>query len=928
MKSDGLKLSTSSFAKPKVEKLNLLKGIANIIKNTATGAWTSIPADALETLNAIKFEDKPEMRGWKLISRSLADALFTLISESNSIYEIGDIETEPLDDLLNKHLENQDYFLKSNFFNDPKSLKLLDDIKPTLIEYLKLFQFNDVEANNIVSRLNSYFLYSLINEWRGNTQYYSELKDIIKTPFDEVEQKETEWQLYSNFLQTQIHKPIFSETFSLDQVYVPLRAYYKKKIKSKERNEDKPSHGLDQKDQEVKRFVVDLESHLIKWIKKGAKSDAIRIIRGGPGYGKSSFLKMLAAKLSKLGKKVLFIPLHRFDIGEKLDHSINEFLRYDKYLNYDPINDDNAPLIILFDGLDELSMQGKVLAEVAQSFLREVDRRVQNFNQRSLKLQCIVSGRDVIVQQNESEFRNDGQILRLLPYFLKNDETENLNDSKKLLEVDQRDIWWKNYGMVTGENYAGIPKELLTEEIDEITAQPLLNFLVALSFRRGTITFIKETNLNEVYADLLDAVHDRGYSDSKRLKAIGDMKYEYFCIVMEEIAISAWKGKGRTTTVNNIKSHFESSGLIQLLDQFIKDAEKGVVSLLAAFYFRQAGQELDGTKTFEFTHKSFGEYLTAKKIIRQLIEIHDQLSKNEKDPLKREGWSIEKCLLEWIKLFGIKIPDWDLIKFIRNEFGIIYNKDNELIESLQKTVVKLLNYSMNKGLPVEKIHPRLNYFKNEVEIAINSEKTFLIVHSILANYTQVMSSPEFNSNTSFGELISRIFHQRQTDDEFILNFFDYLNFDKQTLFSRDFYFANLKNTSLQFVPLTFSNFKYGKLQKSNLTHAYLNICNLQDAHLEDTILSNADLYDSNLANAFLSNAILTGARLTNAILTDADLTDADLTNADLTDADLTRADLTGANLTDAELKGAILADTILDRAILKGTILEKKNLKS
>ena len=897
MKSEGLKLSTDTFAKPKVQPLNLLKGIANIIKDAMTAGWASLPADVIDTISAIKIDDNPEIFGWKLISRSLADSLVTLISETNPIYYKDDIELEPLDKSLNKYLENKNYFIDSNFFKDPKNFGLINDIKPSLKEYLEIFNLQDTESSNILERLNSYFVFSLMNEWRKNVRYYSILKDILETPFDSSEKKESEWNIYRNYIETQIHKPIFSETFCLSQLYIPLRSYYKIKVKKDEGSKEELADNLGKKDDKYKRIVVDLESYLLEWLNKEDKNDSIKIIRGGPGYGKSSFLKMFASKLSSKGKRVLFIPLHRFDIEDKLDKSINSFLRYDKYFTYDPINDSEENLIILFDGLDELSMQGKALADIAQSFLREVERTVNSFNNRKLKIQTIITGRDVIVQQNESDFRNDGQILRLLPYYLTKNEKEGLEDNQKLLRKDQRNDWWQKYGKVNGKNYKGIPKELLTEEIDEITAQPLLNFLVALSYERKKIDFSQNTNLNEIYYDLLNAVYERSYSDGKKLKAICDMAHEHFCIMLEEIALSAWHGTGRTTTVKEIQNHFESSGLIQLLNKFVADAEKGVVSLLAAFYFRQAGQAVDGMQTFEFTHKSFGEYLTSKKIVRQLITINKQLEKNENDILNRDGWNYQQCLLEWIKLFADKEPDFDLIKFIRNELILSSKADPKLLSKLQETIVKLINLMLLRGLPLEKLQPRLETFKRDNEYSINSEKVLFIIHSIIANQTHQVSKINWPKPTSFGEFISRAVGQRIGPSIFILQFVNHIDISSCILHIKDLYNAN---------------FSYSNLEKSELILA----------NLHGTDLHGADLQGANLDAANLEGANLIGANLEGANLRGADLRGANLEGANLRGAKLRGVNLGGANLEGANLEGAVL-----EGAKLEGTDLKRISSK-
>ncbi len=907
MDAPGLQLSTDTFAKPKVQPLKLLSGIAKIIVDVATLGWHNLPSDVLNAINEIKLDDKPEMAGWKLVSRSLADAVLSLIVESNGIFSKDAIETDPLDESLNKFLEDKKYFLKSDFFKNPKSFKLLNDIKPTLKEYFSLFGFADHEADNLLDRLNSYFVFSIVNEWRKNTTYYSVLKDIIETPFSEAEKKETEWQVYGNYLQTQIDKPVFSESFSLSQIYIPLRAYYKVKLKKDSKDEPRTIEKMGESDKNVKRIVVDLDKHLTEWLAKQDKHDSIRIIRGGPGYGKSSFLKMFAAKLAASGKRVLFIPFHRFDIEGKLDQSLRNYLRFDKYLTYDPINDDDAPLILLFDGLDELSMQGKLLYDIAQGFLRELERSVANYNSRSLRLQAIVSGRDVIVQQNESDFRNDGQILRLLPYYLSDEDKENLKDGKNLLKIDQRLDWWKKYGQLTGLNYKGLPEELKTPEIDELTAQPLLNFLIALSYQRKKVDFNKNPNLNEIYADLLSAVYERTYSEGKKLKTISEMEYEHFCIILEEIALSTWHNQGRTTTVNEITKHFESSGLTELLKRFIEDAEKGIVSLLAAFYFRQAGQAADGMKTFEFTHKSFGEYLTSKKIVRQIKIISEQLEENEKDLYKRKGWSIEICLIEWVKVFGRKQPDQDLVKFIRNEFLLNDQSKNERFKSdeIQKAIIKLINHFLLFGMPIEKLHPRPETFKEENEVAINAEAALLMMHGIIAKVTGRVADIRWPKLTSFGEWVGRITGQREGANLFILRFCNHLNLNSLILDLRDFYDADFSDSNLS---------------ETQLVLAIIRRANLQGANLQGANLIEADLLEANLFRVNLQGADLQGAHLERAHLERAIFRGANLRGANLRGADLQGADLRGAELRGANLQGAKFDEGVLEEFIRRGKI--------
>ncbi len=122
-------------------------------------------------------------------------------------------------------------------------------------------------------------------------------------------------------------------------------------------------------------------------------------------------------------------------------------------------------------------------------------------------------------RENKSEFRRPRQILNLLSLFPQSNarvrwkpipRKRRICRHKKLLKDDLRQQWWRNYGKLNGQAYEGLPKELMRRDLDEITAQPLLNYLVALSLTRDKLDFKKDINLNSIYADLIAAVHERG----------------------------------------------------------------------------------------------------------------------------------------------------------------------------------------------------------------------------------------------------------------------------------------------------------------------------------------------------------------------------------------------------------------------------------
>jgi len=922
----GIAIDSSKWVMPKMTKpFGFLKGLTKVLYGVATGA---IPAPTgsifhattglAEILESFELKKDTGQVGWQLLYRSLLDAFYRLLSESIHDLDMTFVdkdmrELDGLDDKLKAIFETEQYYVFPDFFKQPEKHPLLEASSSVFDEYLQRCGYNAFQTKNLLGRLKIYFVSSLVDEWRKAPSTYQTLLIHLDTPFADAESKSYQWLRYRQSLKDEVAQPVFQELFSLRDIFIPLRAYYE-------------IHHKDTNKQEIleretkKGKVFEIEKFLLDWIDSNDISDCIKIISGGPGSGKSSLLKILAAKLAEQEKNVLFIPLHRFDLKSDLEESLKMFLNYDKLITtFNPMDEDN--IVLIFDGLDELDMQGGLLADIAQNFIREVKSKTDKYNHNTAKLKIIISGRDVIVQQNQSSFRKEGQHLRLLPYLIDNDTKKIFEQQEKLINEDQRGVWWAKYGQLKGKDYQGLPKDLQKVDLDEITAHPLLNYLFTLSYERGIIVFSENVNLNTVYKDLLEAVYERSYSRGGRIKNLSSLTEEDFTRLLEEIAVSAWHGNGRKTSIREIKSHFDSSGLNCLMEQFTKDAEKGVISLLAAFYFRQAGEQMDGSKTFEFTHKSFGEYLMAKRIIEQTRVISRKMMANKKN--YDEGWDIKEGLKKWIKLFGPKVLDDDIVKFIRNEVSIIQKEE---LKDIHAIICELINYELKNGLPIEREEVGPRSYKEENLYAINAEKGLFVIRSLIAMETNERSIINWTSNTDFGNLLKRIVEQWNGEIVFMQHFFNNINIDNQRLDFQDLFEINLFNSSLIRSSLIFSILIEASLRKADLSRADLSRANLNGAFLREANLNGANLGGANLNGADLSRANLNGANLSGADLRRANLSRANLEEAFLREAFLIGANLIGANLNGANLDGANLSGADLRGADLRGADLDGANL--
>ncbi len=749
--------------------------------------------------------------------------------------------------------------------------------------------------------------------------------------------------------------------FSLEDAEIIIDSNFFKNPKQifKQLDINKPYYEFrGREEKQYQKLVANLETHLENWLNQADKDDSIRIISGDPGSGKSSFSKMFAAKQAEKSEiPILFIPLHHFDATGDLVTAIGKLIRDDDYLSHNPLDGElkESRLLIIFDGLDELSMQGKLGAEVAKSFINEVQKTVSRINYRQTHLQVLISGRPIVIQSNRGELRKSEQILHILPYFIPESKRYKYEDPENLLTEDRRDLWWQKYSEVSDNHYAAMPEELNLNNLVEITTQPLLNYLIALSYIRSKndeiededkIIFSEETNLNAIYQDLLKSVYKRGW-DTDQHPTLKGVEYRNFVRILEEIALAAWHGNGRTTTVKEIESHCESSGLKRLLEIFAERAKSGVTSLLTAFYFRQSGYGRDGDRTFEFTHKSFGEYLIARRIVRELTKINKELKNRDEDP--DEGWDEKQALTRWIIICGISAIDEYLFKFICDEIAL--NK-TETVKQWQKTLDYLISYMLCHGMPMEQIAPRPSY-KEECQQSRNAEEALLVVLNACARYTEEISEIDWPSEYSFTRWLSRLQNQIEDDQKIIVNqYLSWLNLNRAILSEAnlnraDLQGADLQGADLQGAILQRSNLQGADLQgailseanlnravlseailsKANLNRAVLQGAVLQRSNLQGAILSEANLNRADLQGAVLQRSNLQGANLNRAILSEANLNRADLQGADLNRADLNRADLQGAILSEANLNRAVLSEANLQRSNLQGANLQRSNLQ-
>jgi len=918
---------------PKVIFTSLAKAFISGAVSDGKGVAENIVA----LVDGISIDEKPAYAAWLLIHNSLTLTLSQLLSESKETNNkiISDDEIERFSTILEKELNDIQVSIDCNFFECPQKLPLLTEIKEPIKKWLMSLGLSEASAEALYCRIAGRFSFVLSKEWRTAPDDYKCILTELDSPFKDCIEKEQNWIQYNSWLQEQPNASLFDEVFSLKQVYVPLRAYYEESIPQRTHSNPKNSKA-------TKKTVISLDEDIQSWVRKFDLSDPIRIICGGPGSGKSSFAKVLAAYVSANipDVRVIFIPINHFNFNHDLTSSLENFVKKEKYLIGSPLDVTTGEerLLIIFDGLDELAMQGKAALEMASQFINDVRKEIQHSNHQGCQRQVLITGRNVVIQSASTQQGNEREVINLLPYYIPEGEIPKFNfiDNQNLLKTDQRDLWWSKYLKAKGQPCHKLPSELSTKELTPITSEPLLNYLVALSYERNEIDFSKKLSLNNIYYDLLCAVYERQWDFNKH-NTTSDMRQHEFILLLEEIGLAAWHGDGRTATVHQIVMNCSRVNLDNCFYTFQENSKNnGASRLLVAFYFQEISSPDKTDNTYEFTHKSFGEYLVARRIVNAVIDIIDKLVLHDKD--STVGITEKDALIQLCKFFGPTPIDQYILDFLINEVALRTTK----VDMLQTNIARLIAFTGAKGMPMESLD--IDKFNDMRTQSNNTEETLMAFHYACAIVTKNTIKVDWQSITNFGDWVKRIQGQRVEGKTRIIDkCLAWLDISNSQLAVSDFSHGNMENTNFSKSILTVSTFFNSELSGADFTLSQLNRVDFENTNLDNLDFVRARLYRANFSKVILTNVNFTRARLeetnlASTMISTANFDDARLletnfrgaiikdTSFDNTEID--RADFMFAQLRNMDFSSSILTEVKFCEADLKGAKFNGANLSS
>lgn len=728
---------------------------------------------------------------------------------------------------------------------------------------------------------------ALAGEWRNpeREKDYQALRAALEpTPFDPAAQRSLHWNAYRDRLVKAMDAPLRALNpekirCSLNDLYVPLRAAVGDP-EAPERTSGEPR----------KRTLVWLDDTLDAWATRTdhAPSDRIRVLSGEPGAGKSSACMKLAARLAAAKRRVLLVPLTRLNVAKD---SLGELARYlTGDLGHDPLDPlpPGEPLVLILDGLDELAKAGQGATVLLSGFITDLGQRLSEWNREGTRVLLLLAGRPGAAVATGVISRDDKTRLHVLRYRIADFDRRGY-EPQELANLDQRLDWWGRFDPANG-----LPGPLKRNDphIDSLTEQPLLNWLLAqILTEEGAEGAATISGVHDLYTRLFDYVLRRGHRRSEgdgNTEAIDRIEsQDRLEQMLEEVAVAAWHaGTDRAVPLDVVEKRLEDNKFSKELKRLADDTDTALTTLLDSFFCR-AHQGVEH-RLVEFTHKSFGQFLVARRVVRLLPDMPNVREVNRH---RREA-----ALKEWLELCGPAIMDGATYGFLCKGVAAEAHRQPIGVAHWREALSGLLVDCLETGMPLPEGVTRS---RTSEQIVRNAEIALLCTVSALFRVSDKKSDPIRIDPAIQSATLHRLAGPLA---EWSIARFAFHIFD-------------LKDADLRGTNLLDADLKGANLLDANLWGA-----NLLDADLRGANLSGANLAVSNLTGANLRGANLSGANLSGAILIDANLSDAKLGAANLRGADLSGATLRGANLRGANLRGAIFKPKQLETAQLAGCL--------
>lgn len=793
------------------------------VGNYADAAGTALEAIGLEP-------DTLENEAFHLVLSTVMRGLRELVETNADILATDPDNIQTIKGKVKFAIEQADDGIEPLLFSDPKGMKFLQDLQDHVANWAEDYGLNSQEAQSFAMRLPDHFETALHVEYTSGVSRYPKLQAFSDkdSPFIQAAQQSHAFDKHRGEILQKLESPAFGDTISLKHLYIPLRAELK---------------GIGSKGHRT-TTQVDAESRLLDWLEGNEQpfdfssplNFKVRAVSGGPGAGKSTLAAHLAAKAMNKGWKVIFVTLQIFDYKDGLRKGLNSFLK--ERLNIernDLFNSTAGKVLLIFDGLDELSLTSKQTQADVSGFIQNIVRELDSITNPDLRI-LLLGRTQVVGYEAQRTLSRDGQVLELKSYWPyetpANDRKGTINQNYEIHSYDdQRREWWERYAKFKNLDMANIEKRILnlpiTHELSRITAEPLLNYLVARVYTQAPNNFPSDVEINQLYELLVRSLYQRPWGNKGNGIKVALAEAEFFSL-LEHVAMCAWHGgTTRVAPVEDIVEKASSQHLAQL-ELLSEKASEGALRLLTAFYTAPGEPDPNRGRTFEFTHKSFAEYLSAKRIVRAFDDGFSRMEAGSYD---------ERDFLEaWRTICGPAPISPELGNFVTREVAWTFQRDKETPLAWQTTAEELLKRVLLNGLP------KKDY--GTIREAANTERNvtagLLLIRSACAHLTNQKAHGTPFYSVDFPSWLRNLNIQPHSESGH-QGWLNHLPLSQQDLSGVDLKHANLSHSNLNGSNLAGAVFLQPQWKGVNLYDTNLEGCDFVPPTLEECDFSAANL---------------------------------------------------------------------------------------
>ena len=506
---------------------------------------------------------------------------------------------------------------------------------------------------------------------------------------------------------------VFDENFSFQNIYVPL------KVKPVDSHREVEETAIPQNIEEWAKAIL-LDKN---------KNKQVLFIQAGPGRGKSVFCRMFADFVRRELHPIYTPILIRLRDVRNFAANIDETLANAVGRNFVTsdsgwLTDRNTRFLFLLDGFDELLLERGATNEL-KPFLDQVAQFQKQAGDNSERgHRVLITGRPLALYGIE----------RLMPQNLERVSILPMND-----DIQQR--WFEKWQTIVGEVEAEKFQEFLHSEqcpkqVKELAREPLLLYLLAAMHRDGKLQAEMFAGANVggakilIYEQALEWVLEKQRMEEGRNLnlEITKLALEDLETLLAEAGLCVVQSGGEYAKIQMIEDRLpkELKDLIEKARQ--NKQEDRLKNALATFYLKPKEEEKNVENSVEFFHKSFGEFLCAKRMVESLEELTTEKTGKRRKTYETYAVSDEELEKQVYDLFGygrltVEVVEYLMALLVKSEadLEVLFKRlhgfyldwcegkfIDEMEEALSKKVRQLWKWGIKSGQRQVDIYTGLN----------------------------------------------------------------------------------------------------------------------------------------------------------------------------------------------------------------------------